>query len=66
MQNVKLTPSEEGIESMEMRNAQGFSGFCSALKFVIRDGDQLNIFGELRNRIRVRRVNHPATHNRRA
>jgi hypothetical protein len=44
MKNVKLTPCEEGIQSMEMRNAEGFSGFCSALKLVIRDGDQLNKF----------------------
>jgi hypothetical protein len=51
---------------MEMRNAEGFSGFCSALKLVIRDGDQLNQLGEPRNRIRVRRVNHPTAHNRRA
>jgi hypothetical protein len=66
VQNVKLTPSEQGIESMEMRNAERFSGFCRALKLVIRDGDQLNKFREPRNRIRVRRVNHPTAHNRRA
>jgi hypothetical protein len=66
MKNVKLTPCEEGIQSMEMRNAEGFSGFCSALKLVIRDSDQLNKLREPRNRIRVRRVNHPTAHNRRA